>query len=232
MYRPLCSSLIAVGLGLLALGSSSPGRAADLESAPAADPTTVEETVTPIAPEGPPPNPRLKLSYERFSIGNVDGTAVPLDAIHLDVYPLSRRWLRAGFEIEGGRGTAALFGDHAALTYGMLGANAGIQWPLGGVTPFVEGRLCGGLLHGQTVGSIMLDGGTITSAEATTWIYGRGLEVGAEVYVLGRSYLSLSLGWLRTTWRGAQDTSATASGDLALTDITHDAFLFKLGLGF
>jgi hypothetical protein len=230
MQRALCSGVIGGALGLVALGSSV--RAADTEVVPFGEPPAVEETSSPIAPEALPPSPRFKLSFERFSIGNVDGTAVPLDAIHLDVYPLSGRWLRAGFEIEGGRGSASLFGDEAALTYGMVGANAGVQWPLGRVTPFVEGRLAGGLLHGQTVGTLTFDGGTITSAEATTWIYGRGLDAGAELYLFGRSYLTLSLGWLRTTWRGAQASAATSNGDLTLTDITHDALIFKLGLGF
>ena len=51
--------------------------------------------------------PSLKLSYQRLSIGNVDGSAVPLQALHLDLYSLSRPWVRGGFEAEAGRGTAA-----------------------------------------------------------------------------------------------------------------------------
>jgi hypothetical protein len=173
--------------------------------------------------------PRLQLSYERFSIGNLDGSAVPLESLHLDLYFLSRRWVRAGFELDGGRGSATLYGGTADLKHAMLGLNAGIQYPAR-VTPFIEGRLDGGILAGSLDGPLMLPGSTTTvsNLSAKTYLYARGIAVGASVYVVGRSYLTLSLGWLRSTW-GAADYQASTGLDLK--NVTHDSFVLKLGLG-
>jgi hypothetical protein len=183
-------------------------------------------------PNAAHPTPRLKLSYTRFSIGNPDGSTIPLDALHLDAYPISQRWLRAGLELEAGRGSGTYMGDHAALSDYLLGANAGVQFP-GRVTPFVEGRLAGGALTGHTEGPIDIAGVTVTQASATTYLYAFGVNAGAELYVLGRGYLSLSLGWVHTTWRGATDSAppGASTPDIVLTDVTHDSFLLKAGLG-
>ncbi len=219
-------------MGLLSLLALAPAvRAGEADEA-AAPEGTLEQTVTPVAPIPARPAPRLKLSFVRFAIGNLDGSSVPLDAVHLDVYPLSRRWVRAGLELEAGRGDATYLGDRAALTDLLLGLDAGVQLP-GRVTPFVEARLCGGALHGQTEGAIDVGGLTLTDASATTYLYGFGVSAGAELYVAGRSYLSLSLGWLHTTWRGATDAAppGASAPDIALTDVTHDTFVFKAGLG-
>ncbi|HEY6477842.1 MAG TPA: hypothetical protein VI456_14800 [Polyangia bacterium] len=188
--------------------------------------------MTPVAPNTTLPTPRLKLSFTRFAIGNLDGSGIPLDALHLDAYPLSRRWVRAGLELEGGRGSATYMGDRAALTDLLLGMNAGLQIP-GRITPFVEGRLAGGALSGHTEGPIDVGGVTVTQASATTYLYAFGLDAGAEIYLLGRGYLSLSLGWLHTTWRGATDAAppGASAPDIALTDVTHDSFVFKAGVG-
>jgi hypothetical protein len=222
----------AAWLGLLPVLAFAPAVRADDGRATAAPEGTLSETVTLAAPNPPRPVPRLKLSYVRFAIGNLDGGGVPLDALHLDVYPLSRRWVRAGLELEGGRGDGSYLGDRAALTDLLVGVNAGVQLP-GRVTPFVEGRLCGGALHGRTEGPIDVGGVTVTDASATTYLYGFGVSAGAELYVVGRSYLSLSLGWLHTTWRGATDAAAPGAStpDIALTDIAHDTFVFKAGVG-
>lgn len=154
---------LAAWLGLLPLLALAPAVRADEGGATAAPAGTVDETVTLAAPNTPQPVPRLKLSYVRFDIGNLDGSGIPLDALHLDVYPLSRRWVRAGLELEAGRGDGSYLGDRAALTDLLLGLNAGVQLP-GRVTPFIEGRLCGGALHGQTEGSIDVGGVTVTDA--------------------------------------------------------------------
>jgi hypothetical protein len=201
---------------------------------PRADGFEVRRAPPPPAPREEHPAPRLGLSYQRFSAGNVDGSAVPLEALHLDAYFLSRRWMRAGIEAEAGRGHATLDGGSAALKYGTLGLNAGVQVP-GRVTPFVEGRLDGGFLHGQLDGplTIMSAQGstTLSDASATTYFYARGLAAGASVYVLGRSHLALSLGWLRSTWGSADYRAALAGAGLTLKDVTHDSFVLKLGLG-
>lgn len=222
----------AAWLGLLAVVAVAPAAWAD-DGTPGPQPeVTVAETVTPPAANAAVPKPRLKLSYTRFDIGNPDGSAIPLDALHLDAYPLSARWFRAGLELEAGRGDATYMGDRAALGDLLLGVNAGVQLP-GRVTPFIEGRLAGGALSGHTVGPIDVAGVTVTQASATTYLYAFGVDAGAEVYVLGRGYLSLSLGWLRTTWRGATDAAppGASTPNIALTDITHDSFVFKAGVG-
>jgi hypothetical protein len=219
-------------MGLLALvvGFTPTARADAGLPAPAPE-GDLAETVTPVAPNATRPTPRLKLSFVRFAIGNLDGTGIPVDALHLDVYPLSRRWVRAGLELETGRGDAIYMGDRASLTDLLLGVNAGVQLP-GRVTPFVEGRLSGGALHGHTEGAIDVGGVTLTDAAATTYLYTFGADAGAELYLVGRGYLSLSLGWLHTTWRGATDAAPpSATPDIALTNVTHDTFLFKAGVG-
>jgi hypothetical protein len=222
----------AAWLGLLTIVALAPvARAQDGPAGPGPE-GTVAETVTAPAANASVPTPRLKLSYTRFSIGNPDGSAIPLDALHLDAYPISQRWLRAGLELEAGRGNATYMGDRAALADYLLGINAGVQLP-GRVTPFAEGRLTGGALRGHTEGPIDVGGVTVTQASATTYLYAFGADAGAELYVLGRGYLSLSLGWLHSTWRGATDSSppGTSAPNIALTDVTHDSFLFKAGLG-
>ncbi|HVV52446.1 MAG TPA: hypothetical protein VHO06_22455 [Polyangia bacterium] len=219
-------------MGLLALLAAAPSaRADEVEPLSPAEPV-IDETVTPPLPPAAQPNPRLKLSFVRFAIGNLDGSAIPLDALHVDVYPLSRRWVRAGLELEGGLGDATYMGDRARLADLLLGLNAGVQLP-GRITPFVEGRLAGGALSGHTEGPITVDGLVVTQAAATTYLYEFGVDAGAELYVVGRSYLSLSLGWLHTTWRGATDAAPPGAGspDIALTDINHDALVLKAGVG-
>lgn len=221
-------------LGLLSLVAVVPAAWAQNGQVAEAPGGTIAETVTPVAPNAALPMPRLKLSYTRFAIGNLDGSSIPLDGLHLDVYPLSRRWVRAGLELEGGRGSGTFMGDRAALDDLLLGVNAGVQIPIAGrITPFVEGRLAGGALSGHTEGPINVGGVTVTQASATTYLYTFGLDAGAEVYVLGRGYLSLSLGWLHTTWRGATDAAppGASASNIALTDITHDSFVLKAGVG-
>jgi hypothetical protein len=181
-------SLLAVSVLLAASSLTRTSRAAELE-APAARPEAVTErqAPTPARPEDHP-TPRLKLSYERFSAGNVDGSAVPLEALHLDTYFLSWRWLRAGFEAEAGRGHANLYGGAASLKYGTLGLNAGLQLP-GRVTPFLEGRADAGVLAGSLDGPVMIPGttATVSGGGAATYLYARGLDAGVEVYTLGRA---------------------------------------------
>jgi hypothetical protein len=159
---------------------------------------------------------------------------VPLEALHLDMYLLSWRWLRAGVEAEAGRGQATWYGGTASLKYGTLGLNAGLQLP-GRVTPFVEGRLDGGVLAGQLDGPLTIPGTTMTVSDvsAATYFYARGLDAGAAFYVVGRAYLSLSLGWLRTTWGSADYDAvlARSSSNLMLKNVTHDSLVFKVGLG-
>jgi hypothetical protein len=201
---------------------------------PAPD-AVAERTAPPPSRAAERPTPRLKLSYERFSAGNVDGTGMPLEALHLDMYALSWRWLRLGVDAEAGRGHAKLSGASASVKYGLLGANAGVQMP-GRVTPFFEGRLAAGILGGTLDGALTIPGttATVSGVSAATWMYARGLDAGVELYALGPSYVSLGLGWIRTTWGSASyDAMVASRGGAGLTfkDVTHDSFLFKVGVG-
>jgi hypothetical protein len=195
---------------------------------------STSSTATVISPVAAHPTPRLKLSYREFAISNLDLSRVPLSGVQLDVYPLSMRWVRAGLEAEAGTGRASLNQNAVDLWYAMLGMTAGVQYPAR-VTPFVEGRLVGGTLGGNLEGAIAIPGtsATISGTSAVTWILGRGIDVGAEVFMVGRAYVSASIGWLHTTWHGidygafVQDPSAA----LRTKDLSFDSFTFKLGLG-
>src|SRR5581483_6836600 len=190
----------------------------------------------PVVAERKPhhPNPRLKLSYRRFAIANLDGTPMWLDGAELDAYALSRRWVRAGFELEGGGGHASLEGNGATLGYGLAGANVGFQYPWR-VTPFVEGRFAGGVLSGNFDGTVTVPGTNVSMSNASevTWMYGGGLDVGAEFYTVKRLYLSAAVGWVRTTWHGL-DVAAMQNdplGGLRYKDLTGDSFTLKVGFG-
>jgi hypothetical protein len=188
----------------------------------------------PEPPEPERPNPRLTLSYRGFSISNLDATTVPLRGLELDSYFLSIPLLRAGFEFEGGSGQAALSGRTIAVKYGLVGLTAGIQLPTR-IAPFVEGRVFAGVLDGSVDQPITIPGTTlaISGTSAATWITGRGVDVGLDLFMIGRLYVSGAVGWLRTTWRGV-DYAATMQNpsSLALKDLTSDSFTFRLGLGF
>jgi hypothetical protein len=178
------------------------------------------------------PVPRLKLSLEGFSVDTPLGTSVALTGAHAEMYPLSRRWLRAGVGLAGGSGNGAVAGGSAAVEYGLLAASIGAQYP-GRVTPFVEGHLSGGVMSASVDHPITFNGVRIDNASGTTWLVGRGLDAGIEVYALGRAYVSGSIGWMRATW-GAPDTRAIVAGTstaIHFVDVTSDSLLWKVGIG-
>jgi hypothetical protein len=196
-----------------------------------------EGVVVVPAPMGPHPAsahpcPRLKLAFGGFSIDNLDASPVRLTGLQLVVYPLSERWIRGGIAFEGGAGHAATNGNSISARYGLLGLSAGMQYPAR-VTPFVEGHLSGGILSGRVDGAVTVGETTLNGASGTTWLYGRGVSVGAEAYVSGRMYVSGSLGWMRATW-GAPDVTAGLQNPQAparLVDVTSDSLLWRVGLG-
>ncbi len=198
--------------------------------APAAASAASDATIEAATPAHP--NPRLKLSYRRFALANLDGTPLWLDGAELDVYPLSRRWVRAGFELEGGGAHASLDGNGASLGYGLLGVSAGVQYPWR-VTPFVEGRFAGGVLGGSLDQPLGVGGASVSGTSAATWMYGGGIDVGAELYTARRFYLSAAIGWIRTTWHGVDLAAmeANPTGGMQFKDLTGDSFTFKLGCG-
>jgi hypothetical protein len=186
------------------------------------------------APLDDHPSPRLKLAERTFSIGNVGSTPLPVGGLELDFYPLSAAWLRGGITAAAGKGQGEMSGSDVSLHYGLLGVAGGLQYPAR-ITPFVEGNLSGGLLEGSLDSAIAIPGTSlsISGGSAVTWIYGRGVDVGAELYTVGRLYVSGAIGWLRTTWRGP-DVAAMAEAPAAgfvFRDYTADSVTVKLGLG-
>jgi hypothetical protein len=198
-------------------------------------PTLAASEVPSVTREAPRPHasPRLKLSYRRFAIANLDGSSVWLDGAQLDAYALSRRWVRIGFELEGGTGHASFNANGASLSYGLFGLSAGVQYPAR-VTPFLEGRIAAGVLGGELDRALSSSGVTLVPAGASvvTYLWGGGLETGVEVYTVGRAYLSASIGWVRTSWSGPDYAALAQNGRGVRTQaLTGDSFTFKLGVG-
>lgn len=191
-----------------------------------------EPGVTRRAPGAERPNPRLKLAYRRFAIPNLDGTSVWLDGGELDVYFLSRRFVRAGFELHGGGGAASLEQKSAGLSYGLLGIVAGFQYPAR-LTPFLEGRFAAGLLAGRLDSALSVAGVTVSQASALTYLYQGGIDAGVEIYTVGRLYVSIALGWVRATWRGIDYPALLRAPEAGVTlkELRGDSFTLKVGLG-
>jgi hypothetical protein len=204
---------------------------------PARESDAGETTSTAASSKGPAliyGAPGLGLAYRRFSIANLDPTPASLRGLELDLYPVATRWLRAGVEVEAGKGQVSMTGNDVDLHYGMVGAMAGLQVPTR-VSPFVQGRLVAGVLAGsyQWTAGVPETQLAVNSGSAATYIHGGGVDVGADLHAVGRLCLSASVGWMRTTWRGP-DTAATAAdpqAGLQLRDLTGDSFTLKLGIG-
>ena len=215
----------------LALLAAAAGRASAQDDATPSG--VVEQQATaPAAPSQARPAARLKLSLEGFTIRTSWGMPVGLTGLHLEGYPLSRKWLRGGVGLTGGMGSATFDGASADAVYGLLGASIGTQYP-GRVTPFVEAHLAGGFMTASLDRPLTVGGVTVDSASGTTWLVVGGLDAGAELYVFRRAYLSLSLGWMRSTWASPDfDPNApTAPSTFRITTVTADSLLWKVGLG-
>lgn len=193
---------------------------------------TQNATIQKEAPSGHP-NPRVKASYRLFSIANLDKTQIWLHGAQLDIYPLSRRWVRLGIELSGGT-TRDTLGDlgPARMSYGIGGASLGFQVPMR-VTPFVDARGFGGVLTGQFDRPVTIGNTVVEDGSATTYIYGGGIESGVEIYLVKRMYLSLAVGWMRTTWRGIDYKAIVEAPDdgVKYRNLTGDTLTFKAGLG-
>lgn len=215
-------------VSLSAIGSTSVAATADVDAV-SADASIVETAEAPSSPLDQP-RPRFTLSFERFSVDGPDGRAVPLSGARFVAYPLSEKWFRLGIGAEGGGGHTNVEGGDISLAYGVLGLTVGLQYPAGRLTPFLEGHLTGGALTGHLDGAIDISGTTVENASATTWLVGRGLEAGVDIYAFGRSYVSLSLGWTRSTWEGP-DLRSPQGTDLRLTNLTSDSLIWTVGVG-
>lgn len=224
---PLLGRLVA-SLALLATAS---GSASAQDDAPAI--TIEREAAVPVAAPSAHPAARLKLSLEGFTIKTTWGMPVGLTGLHLEAYPLSRKWLRAGVGLTGGLGDATFDGASASVDYGLLGVSVGTQYP-GRVTPFVEANLAGGFMSASLDRPLTVGGVTVDNASGTTWLVVGGLDAGAELYVFRRAYLSFSLGWMRSTWASPdfdpRDTSMPPT-NLRITTVTADSLMWKVGLG-
>lgn len=215
------------------LPAAAPAPAPARNSAEPAEPPTPSKG----RPEAPRPpsehaNPRLKVGLRTLAIRNVDGKSAPLSALELDSYPLSRRWIRGGIRMLGGMGQATMAGNDVDLTYAMVGAAGGVQYPAR-ITPFVEGNLAGGALWGSLDRPLVLPGVAqgISGGGAVTWVRGYGVDIGTEVYTVGRAFVSTAFGWLHTTWSGPDLGASASAGALRLTDLTTDTLTLKLALG-
>ena len=217
-------------LGAGSAGSEAAGPGPDAQVVRCAPPPSPSSADTEPAP------PRLELSYRRFSLRNLDLTSLPVTGLELDMYPLSTAWVRAGVELEAGAGSAALDGHTLDARYGLFGLVTAVQYPgLARVTPFLAGRLFGGVLGGRLDGPIAVPGTTVTliGTSAVTWLYGGGLDLGANVFALGSSHVSLALGWVHTTWGGVDYVGALATPSIGVRfkDLTEDSFTLKIGIG-
>ncbi|HEX2659273.1 MAG TPA: hypothetical protein VHU40_13410 [Polyangia bacterium] len=232
--------VLVAGLGMPSIGQAAAGAADDVDLfSPPGPSATISATpgISPPEPGRAPAhaNPRVKLSYRTFAISNVDASRIPLSALQLDLFPLSRRYVRVGMSVMAGKGHADMQATPITLHYGLAGVTGGFQFPAR-VTPFVEGTVMGGVLTGSLDHAVGIPGTTasIEDAAGTTGIYGRGVDLGAEFYTVGRLFLSGSIGWLRTTWLGP-DVMALNSGMLSplpVKALTTDGLSLKLGLGF
>jgi len=218
-----------LGAALLAFVVASTGARAE-------EPPPASGTAASVVEQAPPsehPAPRLKAAYRWFQMPNLDGSRLAFNAGSVDVYALSRRWFRLGFEAEGGGasgfvqnlslgpGAGTLVSAPMSAWYAAGGLTAGLQYPWR-VTPFIEGRFLAGLV-----------GGDLAGQRAVSYAWLGGLDAGVELYLAGRFYLTASVGWVRPFYRGVdrQYMQAHPTADPQFVTLSTDSFTFKIGLG-
>lgn len=118
----------------------------------------------------------------------------------------------------------------AAHAFGLVGANLRLQLarPL---APYVEGRMADGVAASRPDGALMIPGTPIglSGAVGAGWMYTRGVDLGVDVQRFRAGYVSIALGWLRSTWPvGGFDRNDR----LVATDVSRDGVVFKVGLSF
>jgi hypothetical protein len=202
----------------------------DLRALPEGPTGAVTVNAAPFAPTIDHPTPRAKVSYMRYGIGNGSGGSIPLQALHLDLYPLSWRWLRAGVEVEGGRGRGTIMGRGSQVNYGLVGVNLGLQIPRR-ITPFIEGRVAGGIIATRADGALMIPGTpvSVNGSGGSSFMLTRGIDVGLEVYTFNKGFVSAAVGWMRTSW---QMTGFDMHDTMVSRQVSYDSFLLKIGVGF
>ena len=162
------------------------------------------------------PAPMVKLSYRQFTAPNLDGTTFPFNVIQLDLYPVSMRWFRLGFELEVG-----ISNNQYSTTYAAGGISLGVQYPWR-VTPFIDGRFIGGVVGGSYMDHLLV---------TYTWM--AGIDVGIELYVVSRLFLSLAIGWVHDVYRGIDIDYQKLNplNDPISKMFIGDSFTFKVGIG-
>jgi hypothetical protein len=177
----------------------------------------------PSGADSPPPTPVVehaapfaKLAYRYLTARSIEGPDLQFNVIQLDLLPISQRWVRAGLDIEVGLGPGQY-----SLYYLATGVSLGFQYPWR-VTPFVDVRFIAGLVYGDAAGRSFL---------SYTWM--PGIDFGFELYLVGRLYLSVAIGWAHPVYRGIDATYQRTHplADPRWKDIESDTFTFKVGLG-
>lgn len=113
---------------------------------------------------------------------------------------------------------------------GLAGVNLRLQFPTP-FAPYVEGRLGDGVSASRPDGALMIPGTPIgvSGAAAAGWMQTRGVDLGVDVQRFKQGYVSVALGWLRSTWPvGGFDQNDR----LVSANVSRDAFVGKLALSF
>ena len=165
--------------------------------------------------------PRLKLGYRRFPFTRVGaaptasmpalGPAAPesFESLSLDVYPMSW-YLRVGLSSQFGWESGQF--DRTGDYFLAQSASVGFQIP-GRFTPFVEGLAGAGYMRRRQA-----DDTTLPTAYWQT-----GIDAGVEIYVAGRAYASLAIGYLHPANLFLMQKS--------LMSVNLDTWSLKLGFG-
>jgi hypothetical protein len=180
--------------------------------------------------------PRLKLAYRRFNFvrigassgGSTTGTAAtePFNTMSLDVYPVSSI-VRFGLSSQYGAqsGTFTGGGDYLLAESVTLGGQVPFMLPSGSpwrqITPFAEAFAGGGYMRRRQF-----------DHSVPTVYWQLGFDVGAEIYLVGRAYLSLGLGYIHPVNGFATTTMpTTTSVTAAFTTVFVDTWSLKVGIG-
>jgi hypothetical protein len=191
---------------------------------PAADPQFPRDPAAQITAQ-PPPKPHaapaFKLAYRLLTMQNLDGTDLAFNAGDLDIYAVSRNWIRIGIETEVGAAKGELEQHPSSAWYVAAGLTAGFQYPWR-VTPFIEGRFLAGFI-----------GGDVAGQTAISYTYMGGVDGGIELYLLDRFYLTAAIGWVHPIYRGVDVEYARThpTADPVFKDFFNDTLTFKVGIG-
>ncbi len=174
--------------------------------------------------------PAIKFAYRHLTVPNLDLSDIGFNAGEVDIYPISLRYVRLGIDAEVGGGSGTLMNQPTGAWYLVAGLNVGFQYPWR-VTPFVDGRFVAGLIGGDVTSPGQV--APQIQGAATSWTYMGGVDVGAEVYLVDRLYLSVAIGWVHVTYHGVDLDWAKAHpmDDPRYKDIGGDSFTLKIGLG-